>query len=266
MLEVRRSRDRGYSDNGWLKTFHSFAFADYFDPEHVEFGPLRAINEARLKPGKGLQPTATQDMEILTLVLHGEMSRTDSLGKSSVLRVGDVHRATAGTGLEFVGSNPSSKEELHVLHLWLRPVKPGLPPSAETRHFDVAEKNGALKLIASVNGEAGSLRIHQDARIFTTHLSDTQKVSFEVTRNRCVYIHVARGSVAVNDTRLNTGDAMKVTQAARLTLQNGSDADVVILNLPVAQLTAALPAREKGPGSSADSGRRAGRRKATSDR
>lgn len=238
MLEVRRSRDRGYSDNGWLKTFHSFAFADYFDPEHVEFGPLRVINEDRIKPGRAFGPHSPRDMEILTFVVQGEIERRNSLGDNTVLRAGDVQRLSAGTGIEHSETNLSATQEAYLLQVWVRPVKPGAPPSVETRHFKADEKLGRLRLIASPAGESGSLKIQQDARVYAAILNDSRSVSFDVGRGRCAYVHVARGSVAVGDTRLNTGDAMKITHAPRITLQNGSDAEVILMNLPGNRLNA----------------------------
>jgi quercetin 2,3-dioxygenase len=236
MLEVRRSRDRGYSDKGWLKTFHSFAFADYFDPEHVEFGPLRVINEQRMKPGASLAPESCQDMEVLTYVLQGEVRRKDSLGHTTVLKAGDVQRVSAGSGIELSASNASATVEAHVLQIWIRPAKLGTSPTMETKHFPLATKQATLRLIASPTGVSGSVKIQQDARIYAAVLNDTQQVHLDVDRQRCVYVHVARGSVAVNDTRLNLGDAVKVTQATRITLTHGSDAEVIVLNLPAARL------------------------------
>jgi len=236
MLEVRRSRDRGYSDKGWLKTFHSFAFADYFDPEHVEFGPLRVINEQRMKPGASLGPESCQDMEILTYVLQGELERKDSLGHSTLLKAGDVQRVSAGSGIELSAANTSATAEAHVLQIWIRPAKVGTPPTTETRHFPLATKQAALRLIASPTGASGSVKIQQDARVYAAVLNDTQQVQLDVDRQRCVYVHVARGSVAVNGTRLNLGDAVKITQVTQVTLTHGSDAEVIVLNLPVARL------------------------------
>ena len=236
MLEVRRSRDRGYSDKGWLKTFHSFAFADYFDPEHVEFGPLRVINEQRMKPRASVGPESCQDMEILTYVLQGELERKDSLGHSTVLRAGDVQRVSAGSGIEFSATNTSTTAEAHVLQIWIRPAKVGMPPTIETKHFPLATKQAALRLIASPTGASGSVKIQQDVRIYAAVLNDTQQVQLDVDRQRCVYVHVARGSVAVNGTRLNLGDAVKITQITQITLTHGSDAEVIVLNLPAARL------------------------------
>ena len=238
MLEVRRSRDRGYSDNGWLKTFHSFAFADYFDPEHVEFGPLRVVNEDRIKPGKVFGPHAPQDMEILTFVVQGDIERRNSLGHTTVLRAGDVQRLSAGTGIQHSETNLSATQEAYLLQVWLRPSKPGAAPSVETRHFKADEKLGRLRLIASSTGESGSLKIQQDARVYAAILNDSRSASFDVGRGRCAYVHVARGSVAVGETRLNTGDAMKITHAPRITLQNGNEAEVILMNLPAIRLNA----------------------------
>ena len=238
MLEVRRSRERGFTDNGWLKTFHSFAFADYFDPEHVEFGPLRVVNEDRVKPGKAFGPHAAAEMEILTFIVQGEIERTSSLGKSAILRVGDVQHISAGTGLEHRETNLSATQEAHLLQIWVRPAKPGLAPSIETRHFASEDKAGRLKLIASATGEAGSLRIQQDVCVYASALERGQRLEFEVGRARCAYIHIARGSVEVGETRLNVGDAMKITQVSRIALQNGSGAEVILMNLPGTTLNA----------------------------
>jgi len=238
MLEVRRSRDRGYSDNGWLKTFHSFAFADYFDPEHVEFGPLRVINEDRIKAGKRFGPHSPQEMEILTFVLQGEIERKNSLGQTTALRAGDIQRLSTGTGLQHSETNLSATGEAYLLQVWVRPAKPGIAPSVETRHFRPEDKLGRLKLVASPTGESGSLRIQQDVRVYTVILNDARNLHFEVGRGRCAYIHVARGSVAVGETRLNTGDAMKVTHAPRIILHNGNEAEIILMNLPAARLNA----------------------------
>jgi redox-sensitive bicupin YhaK (pirin superfamily) len=238
MLEVRRSRDRGYSDNGWLKTFHSFAFADYFDPEHVEFGPLRVVNEDRIKPGKGFGPHSPQEMEILTFVVQGEIERKNSLGQTTVLRAGDIQRLSAGTGLQHSEANLSATHEAYLLQVWVHPAKQGLAPSVETRHFGPDEKLGRLKLVASPSGELGSLKIQQDARVYAAILNDPRHLHFEVGRGRCAYIHVARGSVAVGETRLNSGDAMKITHAPRIILHSGNGAELILLNLPSNRLNA----------------------------
>ena len=238
MFEIRRSTDRGLTDNGWLKTFHSFAYADYFDPENVEFGPLRVINEERVRPGGSLGPHPQQDMEILTYVLSGEIERKNSVGRTTVLRAGDVQRISAGTGVELSDLNLSNEQDAHMLQLWIRPKQMGSPPACETKHFEQSVKLGALRLIASPSGESGSLQIQHDVRVYATILNDNTRLPFEIGKGRCAYVHIARGSVAVNDTRLNAGDAMKITQIPRVTLQDGSAAEVVLLNMPSARLNA----------------------------
>ncbi len=238
MFEIRRSTDRGLTDNGWLKTFHSFAYADYFDPENVEFGPLRVINEDRVRPGGSLGPHSQQDMEILTYVLSGEIERKNSVGRTTVLRAGDVQRISAGTGVELSDLNLSNEQDAHMLQLWIRPKQMGSPPACETKHFEQSVKLGALRLIASPSGESGSLQIQHDVRVYATILNDNTRLPFEIGKGRCAYVHIARGSVAVNDTRLNAGDAMKITQIPRVTLQDGSAAEVLLLNMPSARLNA----------------------------
>jgi redox-sensitive bicupin YhaK (pirin superfamily) len=197
---------------------------------------LRVINEQRMKPGASVGPESSQDMEILTYVLQGELQRKDSLGHSTVLKAGDVQRVSAGSGIEFSATNVSAKVEAHVLQIWIRPAKLGMPPTMETKHFPLATKQAALRLIASPTGASGSVKIQQDARIYAAVLNDTQQVQLDVDRQRCIYVHVARGSVAVNGTRLNLGDAVKITQVTQVTLTHGSDAEVIVLNLPTARL------------------------------
>jgi redox-sensitive bicupin YhaK (pirin superfamily) len=232
MLEVRRSRDRGYADHGWLKTFHTFSFADYYDPEYVEFGPLRVINEDRVKPGKGFGTHGHRDMEILTYILEGELEHKDSLGNGSVIHPGDVQRMSAGTGVMHSEFNPSTSQHVHLLQIWIRPSTVGLQPEYEQKHFTDEEKRGTLRLIASPNGEAGSVTIHQDALVYSGLFQDSERAQFDVARHRRAYVHVARGSIAVNETRLNAGDGIKITQPERFTLQNGRAADVMVFDLP----------------------------------
>jgi hypothetical protein len=269
MQEVRRSRDCGYSDQGWLRSFHRFAFAESFDPAHVEFGPLRVINEDRLRPGEAYGPHSPQELEILTFVVRGAIERRNSLGQTQVLRAGDIQRVSAGTGIQHSETNLSPTEQAHLLQVWVRPAQPGTAPSVETRHFSSAEKLGRLRLVASAGGESGALRIQQDTQVYAAILNDGASLDFEVGTGRCAYIHVARGSVAAGETRLNAGDAMKVTHAPRIALQNGNDAELILMNLPVHPGNGVFQRRrlkQRGSESSAGSGRAAGRRTATSDR
>jgi redox-sensitive bicupin YhaK (pirin superfamily) len=232
MLEVRRSLDRGYVDHGWLKTYHTFSFADYYDPVYEEYGPLRVINEDRIKPGKGFDGHAHRDVEILTYVLEGELEHHDSLGNQSIVRPGDIQRMSAGTGITQSELNRSASHVVHLLQIWLKPSAAGVTPSYEQKHFAAGEKRGKLRLIASPTGEDGSLRIHQDARIYSGFFNAAERAEFEVAKGRRTYAHVASGSIAVNETRLNAGDGVKITKPGRVALQNGRDGEVIMFDLP----------------------------------
>ena len=232
MLEVRRGADRGYADHGWLKTYHTFSFADYYDPVYEEFGPLRVINEDRLKAGKGFGTHGHRDMEILTVILEGELEHKDSLGNGSIIRPGDVQRMSAGTGVMHSEFNPSPSQDVHLLQIWIKPSVAGIPPGYEQKHFADAEKRGKLRIIASPGGADGSVVIHQDARVYSGLFNAAERIEFEVTKGRRAYAHVARGSIAVNETRLNEGDGVKITKPGRIALQSGRDAEVLMFDLP----------------------------------
>src|SRR6185437_12256167 len=166
MLEIRRSTERGHADHGWLKSFHTFSFADYYDPDWVAHGPLRVINDDRVLPGQGFGKHGHRDMEIVTYILDGELEHKDSMGNGSVIRVGDVQRMSAGTGVTHSEFNPSATQEVHFLQIWVLPEALRLPPGYEQKHFTAADKRGRLRLIAAPRGEEGAVLIHQDARIY----------------------------------------------------------------------------------------------------
>jgi quercetin 2,3-dioxygenase len=232
MLEVRRSLDRGYADHGWLKSYHTFSFADYYDPVFEDFGALRVINEDRIKPGKGYDNQPHRDMEILTYVLAGELEHKDSLGNTVVIRPGDVQRLSAGAGVTQSELNRSPSQEAHLLQIWIKPSAEGLEPGYERKRFAANEKRGRLRLVASLTGEDGSLRIQQDTRVYAGFFNAAERAEFEVAKGRRAYAHVASGSIAVNETRLNAGDGVKVTRSSRFALQNGRDAEVLMFDLP----------------------------------
>jgi redox-sensitive bicupin YhaK (pirin superfamily) len=241
MLEVRRSRDRGYADHGWLKTYYTFSFADYYDPEHIDFGPLQVMNEDRVKPGKGYATQSSRDVEILTYVIDGELQHKDSLGNGSVIRAGSLQCISAGTGVTHTEFNPSETREAHFLHICVKPSQEGIVPAYEQKHFPPAQKSGMLRLIASPDGEQGSVVVHQDARLYGGLFHQAQRADFELKKNRRAFVHVMRGSIAVNETRLNAGDGVKITQAGDVVLQHGRDADVIVIDLPAG---AAAPKRK----------------------
>ena len=232
MLEVRRSLDRGYADHGWLKSYHTFSFADYYDPVLEDFGPLRVINEDRIRPGKGYDNQPHRDIEILTYVLAGELEHKDSLGNAAVIRPGDVQRLSAGAGVTQSEFNPSTSQEVHLLQIWIKPSAAGLEPGYEQRRLTASEKRGRLRLVASLTGEDGSVRIRQDARVYTGFFNAAERAEFEVAKGRRAYAHVASGSIAVNETRLNAGDGVKITRPGRFALQSGRDADILMFDLP----------------------------------
>jgi quercetin 2,3-dioxygenase len=232
MTAIRRSTDRGYADHGWLKSFHSFSFADYFDPEHVEFGPLRVINEDRVAPGQGFGTHGHRDMEIISYVLSGELAHKDSMGNGSTIRPGDVQRMSAGSGVRHSEFNPSTSDPVHFLQIWIQPDQQHIEPSYEEKRFSSEEKRGRLRLIASPDRTDGSVLIHQDAKVYAGLFAGTEQAVLEVKPGRRSYVHVARGSVTANDTKLAAGDALKLTDVTQLTLKEGHEAEVIVFDLP----------------------------------
>jgi redox-sensitive bicupin YhaK (pirin superfamily) len=233
MLEVRRSRDRGYADHGWLKTYYTFCFADYYDPEHVDFGPLQVMNEDRVKPGRGYTNQLHRDLEVLTYVIDGELAHKDSLGNGSVIRAGSLQCISAGTGVTHTVVNPSETQEAHFLHIRVKPNKEGTVPACEQKHFPPEEKIGTLRLLASPDGKDDSVVVQQDVRLYGGLFHQAQRAEFELGKNRRAFIHVVRGSIAVNETRLNAGDGVKITQPGEFVLRHGRDADVIVFDLPL---------------------------------
>ncbi len=232
MLEMRRAGDRGYADHGWLKSFHSFSFADYYDPEHVEFGPLRVINEDRVTPGQGFGTHGHRDMEIISYVLEGELAHKDSTGTSSTIRPGDVQRMSAGSGVQHSEFNPSVSNGVHFLQIWIQPNVLGSAPSYEEKRFSEAEKRGRLRLIASPDRAEGSVFIQQDARVYAGLFDGDESAELAISPGRRAYVHVARGAITVNGVAFQAGDALKLTDAGQLTLRQGRGAEVLVFDLP----------------------------------
>ncbi len=232
MLEVRRSLDRGYADNGALKSYHTFSFGEYYDPVYEDFGALRVINEDRIKPRRGYDTAPPEDMEVLTYLLGGELEHRDCLGNACVVRPGEIQRWSVAAGVTQSELNPSAAQEAHLLQIWIRPKAPGLAPGYERKHFAASEKRGRLRLVASNTGDDGSVRIHQDARLYSGLFNASERAQFEVAKGRRAYAHVASGSIAVNETRLNAGDGVKITAPGHFAFQNGRDAEVLMFDLP----------------------------------
>jgi len=229
---VRRSAERGYFDHGWLKSAHTFSFADYYDPQWVEYGALRVINDDRVAPGQGFGKHGHRDMEIITYILAGELEHQDSMGNGSVIRVGDVQRMSAGTGVTHSEFNPSSEQEVHLLQIWIQPRALRLAPGYEQQHFSAADKRGRLHLIASPDGADGSVLIHQEARVYAGLFDAAEQAQFELAAGRRLWLQVARGALSLGGTRLAAGDGAYTAGPAQLTLAAGSEAEVLLFDLP----------------------------------
>ena len=231
MNELRRAAERGYADHGWLRSFHSFSFADYHDPRHMGYGPLRVINEDRVQAGAGFGTHAHRDMEIISYVLEGELAHKDSMGNGSTIVPGDVQRMSAGRGVQHSESNQDKHGVTHFLQIWIEPDVRGIVPEYEQKQFAAAEKRGRLRLIASPDGADGSVRIHQDARVYAGLFDGAEQARHEIPAGRKAYIHMARGAISVNGQRLSAGDALK-TDARTLDFTTGEGAEVLVFDLP----------------------------------
>jgi quercetin 2,3-dioxygenase len=230
--QIRRGTDRGFADHGWLRSYHSFSFAGYHDAEHVQFGPLRVLNEDRVVPGAGFGTHGHRDMEILTYVLEGELAHKDSTGTSSTIRPGDVQRMSAGTGVTHSEFNASHERPVHFLQIWILPDREGVAPGYEEQRFEVAARRGRLRLIASPDRSEGSVKLQQDARVYAALLDGAERARLDVAEGRRVYVHVARGHVVANQQALGAGDALKLEGTTRLELSEGIDAEVLVFDLP----------------------------------
>jgi redox-sensitive bicupin YhaK (pirin superfamily) len=231
MITLRRSADRGHANHGWLDTRHTFSFADYHDPAHMGFRALRVINEDVVRPGHGFGTHPHRDMEILTYVLAGAVEHRDSMGNGSVIRPGEVQRMTAGTGVTHSERNPSPSEPLHLLQIWILPEQRGLEPSYEQCAFPLAKRRGQLRLVASRDARAGSLRVHQDVDVFAAHLAAADRVSHGLAPGRAAWLQVARGSLTLNSYELHAGDGAAITDEARVDLIATKPAEVLLFDL-----------------------------------
>jgi redox-sensitive bicupin YhaK (pirin superfamily) len=232
MKEIRRSADRGTGNHGWLQSRHSFSFAEYHDPEHVHFGPLRVINEDRVAPGAGFGTHGHRDMEIVSYVLEGALAHKDSTGSSSVIRPGDVQRMSAGSGVRHSEFNASATEPVHFLQIWIIPDVVGIAPSYEEKHFSRQDRRGRLCLVASPNQAQESVKMHQDARIYAGLFDGDEHATFDLNDRRQCYVHVARGEVHVAGLHLEAGDGLKIAEAGEIQIRDGKDAEILVFDLP----------------------------------
>jgi hypothetical protein len=230
-MKIRRSGDRGLADHGWLRSFHTFSFADYYDPANMGFRALRVINEDRVDPGQGFGTHSHRDMEIVSYVLEGELSHKDSMGNGSVMRPGDVQRMSAGTGVRHSEFNPSSTNGVHFLQIWIMPDRAGYPPSYEQKSFSEEERAGKLRLVASNDGKDGSVTLHQNARLYAGTFGAGEQASYELGDGRHAWVHVARGSLTVQGEKLEAGDAAAIDDAGRIDLAGTSGGEVLLFDL-----------------------------------
>src|SRR5215469_7048891 len=229
MIKVRRSDERGHANHGWLDTFHTFSFADYYDPKFMGFRSLRVINEDRVAPGSGFGRHGHRDMEILTYVLEGAIAHKDSMGHQQILGPNEIQRMSAGSGVMHSEFNPSDTDPLHFFQIWIEPASSGTQPSYEQLRFDPAEKKNQWKLLAGPTGGNGAAQINQDARVFVAELDRDKEIPYSLDPNRAAWVHVIKGEVEVNGVSLQTGDAAEVSGESRLTLRAGEPASSEIL-------------------------------------
>lgn len=231
MLTVRKSEDRGFADHGWLKSHHSFSFADYYDPAYMGWGNLRVINEDLIAAGGGFGKHGHRDMEIVTYVTSGALAHQDSMGNGTTIPPGDVQRMSAGRGVMHSEFNHAPDATTHLFQIWIEPREKGIAPGYEQKSFTEADKRGRLRLIASPDGAEGSVTIHADASIYAGLFNADETATLPLNPARKAYLHVARGTVAVNGQNLQKGDAALLANESSLTLSNAQDAEVLFFNL-----------------------------------
>ena len=231
MLTLRKSQDRGYADHGWLKSFHSFSFAGYYDPEHMGWGNLRVINEDRIAPGTGFGTHGHRDMEIISYVLSGELAHKDSMGNGKAIPPGDVQRMSAGRGVMHSEYNHAPQDTTHFLQIWIEPNVRGIPASYEQKSFAEAEKRGTLRLVASPDGAQGSVTVHADARLYAGLFDGAEATTLSLDPARKAYVHLVRGELEVNGQKLSGGDAALLDKESRIELKAGRDAEVLVFDL-----------------------------------
>jgi redox-sensitive bicupin YhaK (pirin superfamily) len=231
MITIRKSEERGHFNHGWLDTFHTFSFDQYYDPRFMGFRSLRVINEDRVDPGRGFPTHGHRDMEIITYVLEGGLAHRDSMGNGSVIRPGEVQKMSAGTGVRHSEANPSANESVHLLQIWILPEEKDIKPAYEQKKFEDEEKRGRLRLVGSPNGEDGSVTIRQDARLYATLLGPGETVTHELAADRHAWVQVARGLVELNGQTLKQGDGAAVSNESRLTLVGTELAEVLLFDL-----------------------------------
>ena len=231
MIVKRKADERGHAHHGWLESWHSFSFADYHDPAHVRFGPLRVINEDIVQPGTGFGTHGHRDMEILTYVLSGTLRHRDSTGSSGDIRYGEVQMMSAGTGVQHSEVNPSPDEAVHLLQIWIMPDRQNLKPGYQQKDFPLENKLARWCLLAAPDQGGDALLIHQDARVFAARLNGAETLDYPLGAGRKAYLHVARGSLKANGNELSAGDALMFSDETLVALSGARDAEVLLFDL-----------------------------------
>lgn len=232
MIRIRKNTDRGHANHGWLDTWHSFSFADYFDPEEMGYSALRVINDDRIAPGGGFPTHGHANMEIVTYILDGALQHRDSSGGGSTIRAGEVQRMSAGRGIAHSEFNASAEKPVHLLQIWLLPDQTNVTPGYEQKAFADAEKRGRLRLIASPDGRDGSLSLHQDAFLYAALLDEGETVTHSLPSGRHAYLHLARGTLSLNSEALGPGDGARIEEVTEIRLEGRKDAEVLLFDLP----------------------------------
>ena len=232
MITLRPANERGHARHGWLESWHSFSFADYRDPRHVHWGPLRVINEDRVQAGQGFGSHSHSDMEIISYVLDGSLAHKDSMGNAASIVPGEVQRMSAGTGVTHSEYNHEADRSTHFLQIWIIPDTMGIVPGYEQKAYTDAEKRGRLRLVASPDGDEGSVRIHQDARMHAGLFDGDEQAALDIAPGRLAYVHLARGRALVNGRDLSAGDALLYADEPRVEIERGDGAEVLVFDLP----------------------------------
>lgn len=231
MIDIRHAEERGSVNLGWLDSKHTFSFGHFVDPAHMNFGPLRVINEDRIQPGEGFPTHGHENMEIISYVIDGALEHKDSIGTGSVIRAGEVQRMSAGTGIQHSEYNPSDKDGAHFLQIWIIPGEMDIDPGYEQKMFDPANRRGEMTLVAAHDGRDGALKIHQDVDLYSAVLDDGDNVALALREGRRAWVQVARGTTQVNGARLYPGDGAAVSDEAAIDVTATSDAEVLVFDM-----------------------------------
>ena len=231
MIKLRKSEERGYADHGWLKSYHSFSFASYHDPDHMGWGNLRVINEDRIESGTGFGRHGHRNMEIISYVLSGELAHQDSMGNIKGIPPGDVQRMSAGTGVTHSEFNHAKGQMTHFLQIWIEPNVQDIPPGYEQKTISENEKRGKLRLVASPSGESDSVVIHADAKLYAGLFDGNESASLGIAPDRKAYVHLIRGKLTVNGQKISSGDAVLLEQESQIQIGNADNAEVLVFDL-----------------------------------